>query len=496
MSAQSAINNASSLKSALLKEQVAKLAREPIPASVGPTTARPKPFGLPAPGGMIDRTPPWDESAEAGLLGSMIIDPECIGPCMMFVKSAEYFFQESNGMIFAVLASLFEKNTPIDALVLHSTLKTMGKLEWIGGIEYIRQLVEAVPTSAHAEYYAVIVREKWMRRRLISASTATLRDCYDTADMSEAVVDRAEQRVFAIAQDKVSSGQHEALPTILESTFDMLQSGGRKGIETGLAELDALTNGLQRGEMIIIAARPSVGKTAFALGIVEHVGVDLGIPCGVFSLEMSKAQLAERMLCSRAGIDSHKLRKNMLSTEERGYLRTAVTDLAAATGIYIDDAPALSITDLRTRARRMKLKLGIELLVIDYLQLMEAPGKSENRQQEITTISRGVKAISRELDIPVLCLSQLNRSSETEQRMPRTSDLRESGSIEQDADTVMLLHREAVFHRGDHEWMDANPDKVNEAIVNVAKQRNGPCDVVKLTFISKCTKFGNYRHGI
>ncbi len=231
------------------------------------------------------------------------------------------------------------------------------------------------------------------------------------------------------------------------------------------------------------------------MNVIEHVGIDLKKPCAVFSLEMSKQQLAQRMLCSRSGVDSHKLRRGLLSKQDKDRLGYAVGDLSQGQ-VFIDDTPGLTLMDLRTKARRLKLQYGIELMALDYLQLMECPGKADNRQQEISTISRGVKALARELNIPILCLSQLNRASESEQRLPRTSDLRESGAIEQDADVVMLLHREAVMHRGDQEWMDANPDKVNEALVIVAKQRNGPCDTVKLTFLGAQTRFVNYNPGV
>lgn len=464
------------------------------------TTARPKPFGINPTGdtaALIERMPPHDLSAEAGVLGSMIIDPSVIGPVCMFLQKSESFFKEENQVIFRVLTELFESNTPVDAMILHSTLKTKNLLEQIGGIDYIKELANAVPTSAHAEYYAAIVKEKAMLRSLISACTSTLRDCYDSGDPAATVLDRGEGRIFEIAQQKVSN-QPVPLTDVLHETFEMLdrQNGEHfSGVQSGFIELDNLTSGLQRGEMVIIAARPSVGKTAFAMNIVEHVGIDREKSCAVFSLEMSKQQLAQRMLCSRSGVDSHKLRRGMLSKQDRDRLSYAVGELAKGQ-VFIDDTPGLTLMDLRTKARRLKLQHNIELICIDYLQLMEAPGKAENRQQEIATISRGVKALARELDVPVLCLSQLNRASESEQRLPRTSDLRESGSIEQDADVVMLLHRESVMHRGDQEWADANPDKVNEALVIVAKQRNGPCDTVKLTFLSGQTRFVNYNPGV
>src|SRR4051812_17427380 len=464
------------------------------------TTARPRP-GPGFPGSndtpLIDRMPPHDLSAEAGVLGSMIIDPQVIGPVCMFLQRHEMFFKEENQIIFRVLTDLFEANTPIDAMILHSTLKTKNLLEQIGGIEYIKELANAVPTSAHAEYYAAIVKEKAMLRSLISACTTTLRDCYESGDPAATVLDRGEGRIFEIAQQKVSN-QAVPLTDVLHETFEMLerQTGEHlSGVSSGFIELDNLTSGLQKGEMIIIAARPSVGKTALVMNIIEHVGIDLKRPCAVFSLEMSKQQLAQRMLCSRSGVDSHKLRRGMLSKQDKDRLGYAVGDLSQGQ-IFIDDTPGLTLMDLRTKARRLKLQYGIELIALDYLQLMEAPGRADNRQQEIATISRGVKALARELNVPVLCLSQLNRASESEQRLPRTSDLRESGSIEQDADVVMLLHRESVMHRGDQEWRDANPDKINEAIVIVAKQRNGPCDNVKLTFQEGQTRFVNYSPGV
>ncbi len=258
-------------------------------------------------------------------------------------------------------------------------------------------------------------------------------------------------------------------------------------------ELDNLTSGLQKGEMIVIAARPSVGKTALAMNIVEHVGVNLKKPVAVFSLEMSRQQLAQRMLCARSGVDSHNLRRGMLSRQDRDRLGDAVGELSQGR-IFIDDTPAMTLLDLRTKARRLLLQHDIELVVVDYLQLMEAP-REENRQQQISSISRGIKALAREINCPVICLSQLNRAPESENRLPRTSDLRESGSIEQDADVVMLLHREAVMHRGDKEWELNNPDKLNEALLIVAKQRNGPCDTVQLTFLANSTRFATCHPG-
>ena len=466
--------------------------------STFPTTARPRLVGgTGSPSeNLIDRMPPHDIGAEMALLGSMIIDPQVIGPVCMLVPTAEVFYKEEHQVLFTVVCDLFEKNVPIDALLLHSTLNTLGKLDRAGGYEYLKEILGTVPSAAHAEHYASIVREKAMLRKLISACTQTLKDAYESGEAASIVLDRGEKRIFDIAQQKISA-QAVPLTDVLHETFEMLDRNTGEhysGIPCGFIELDNLTSGMQRGEMIIVAARPSVGKTAYAMNICEYVGVDQKKPCAVFSLEMSKQQLAQRMLCSRSGVDSHKLRRGMLTKQDRDKLSYAVGELSQGQ-IFIDDTPGLTLMDLRTKARRLKLQFGIEFIVIDYLQLMEAP-REENRQQQIASISRGVKALARELSVPVMCLSQLNRASESENRMPRTSDLRESGSIEQDADVVMLIHREAVMHRGDQEWMDANPDKVNEAQIIIAKQRNGPCDTVKLTFLSGQTRFVNYAPGI
>ena len=468
-----------------------------------PTTARPRPFGLaggpdaPAAPDILQRMPPHDLPAEVALLGSMIIGPDVIGPVCQIVPHADYFFSEPNRILFRTLVELFEANVPItDGLIITSALETRHLLAAVGGVEYVSEVLNAVPSAAHAEHYARIVREKALLRSLIGACSHSLQDAYDSGEEAAVVLDRAEKRIFEIAQQKVSN-QAVSLTEVLHETFEMLDRNTGEhlsGIASGFTELDNLTSGLQRGEMIIIAARPSVGKTSLAMNIIEYVGIDLKKPCAAFSLEMSKQQLAQRMLCSRSGVDAHKLRRGMLSKQDRDALSYAVGELSQGQ-IFIDDTPGLTLMDLRTKARRLKLQHGIELICVDYLQLMEAPS-AENRQQQISTISRGVKALARELNVPVLALSQLNRASEAENRLPRTSDLRESGAIEQDADVVMLLHREAVMHRGDQEWRDANRDKLNEALLIVAKQRNGPCDNVRLTFLEGSTRFVNFNPGI
>jgi len=462
------------------------------------TTARPRPADLAVPStAPADRMPPHDLNAEKSVLGSMLLNGEVIGDVLDLLQP-EHFFKEEHGAILAVMAHLFNANKPVDATILCDEFTKRGQLEFIGGVEYLEALANFVPSSAHAVYYAAIVREKAQLRELILASTRILRDCYEAAEPVDAIADAAQMRMFKAAEQGAKTESASSLADTLHLTFEMLdkQSGEHlSGLATGYIELDNLTSGLQRGEMIVIASRPSVGKTALACNILEHVGIHEKKPAALFSMEMSKQQIAQRMLCSRSGVDSHKLRCGMLSVQDRERLAYAVGDMSQSE-IYIDDTCALTVMKVRDKARRLKLKFGIELLIIDYLQLMEAGGKQDSRQQEVAVISRGIKALARELNIPVVCLSQLNRESESNSRMPRTSDLRESGAIEQDADVVMLLHREAVFHRGEQEWLDSNPDKINLAQLIVAKQRNGPCDTVMLNFFQGQTRFTNHSYGV
>ena len=298
------------------------------------------------------------------------------------------------------------------------------------------------------------------------------------------MLDRAEKKIFEIAQKKVGNNMVR-MEDVLHEVFEMIENRGQRGLETGFFELDDMLNGLQNGEMIIVAARPSMGKTAIAMNIIEHISADSLLPTAVFSLEMSKQQLAQRMLCSRGQIDAHKLRKGLLQSHEYAHLANVVGELAKAP-IWVDDSAGLTTLELRAKARRLKLQHDIKCLMIDYMQLMDNPGP-ESRQQQISEISRGVKAVARELNIPVICLSQLNRASEgRDGHRPRMSDLRESGSIEQDADVVMLLHREDYYRMSEP---DFQPDNIAEVII--AKQRNGPTGTVKLTFVNKTTRFEN-----
>lgn len=417
------------------------------------------------------------------LLASMMLEKEIIGQVISLIDR-ESFYQADHQVIYDVLIKLYEMNRPIDAVIVFEELAKRQLLEEVGGKGYIAQILGAVPSAAHGMHYAGIVREKALLRQLIGAGNDILRDAYAPYEKADIVLDKAEKRIFDIAEKK-TAGVISSLGEVAHEVYDMLEDKGRRGIETGFYEMDDMLNGLQNGEMIIIAGRPSMGKTAFAMNVIEHVAADNKIPCGIFSLEMSKQQLAQRMMCSRANIDAQKVRRSMLNSSEFHQLAQTVTELAKAP-IWVDDSPGLTPLELRAKARRMKLKYDIKCIMIDYMQLMDNPGP-ENRQQEISEISRAVKSVARELGIPVICLSQLNRLSENRDgHRPRMSDLRESGSIEQDADVIMLLHREDYYKMGEP---DFQPDNVAEVIV--AKQRNGPTGTVKLTFLNNTTRFEN-----
>src|SRR3954466_5477400 len=433
----------------------------------------------------FERLPPHSVEAEMCLLASMMLDviKDAVGQIVQIVDE-ESFFQADHSILFKVLKKLYEANKPIDAMIIREELIKRQLLEEIGGIENLAAILSSGPNAANGTHYAAIVKEKALLRQLISASSDILREAYSPHESAEVVLENAEKKIFQIAERKVA-GQLTPMEDVLHEVFEMIETRGQRGVETGFFELDDMMNGLQRGEMVIVAARPSMGKTAFSMNIIEHVAADSMLPCAVFSLEMSKQQLAQRMLCSRGQIDAHKLRKGMLQAHEYAHLANVVGELAKAP-IWVDDSPGLTPLDLRAKARRLKLQHDIKCVMIDYMQLMDNPGP-ESRQQQISEISRGVKAVARELSVPVICLSQLNRGSEgRDGHRPRMSDLRESGSIEQDADVIMLLHREDYYRMQEPDFI---PDNIAEVII--AKQRNGPTGTVKLTFMNKTTRFEN-----
>ncbi|RMD65208.1 MAG: replicative DNA helicase [Planctomycetota bacterium] len=455
---------------------------------------------------LFDRLPPHSIEAEMALLGSMILEPAVTGEVIEIVRSPEAFYQPAHGAIFQTLVKLYDTRQSADLVQLTDALASSGALEDVGGQEYLLELAEAVPSAASALHYARIVSERHRLRRLIDAAGQILHNAFVTqpddgpgGEGAQPVIDEAERLIFEIAEE-AQSGDAAKLTELLHEAIDILERREGKtvtGLSTGFYDLDELTSGLQEGEMIVLAARPSMGKTALMLNLAEQVALGGrhggGVPVGVFSLEMSRQSIAQRLLCARSGVDSHLVRSGKLSKDHFAKLIEACGELEEAK-LFIDDTPGLSVLGLRARARRMAARHGVRCIFIDYLQLLTAPGKDrESRQVEVSAISRGVKALARELSIPVVVLSQLNRGAESrEGHRPRMSDLRESGSIEQDADVVMLLHREAYYHQGDDEWAEQHPDEANTAEVIVAKQRNGPTGLVKLVWDARTTRFYDY----
>lgn len=436
-------------------------------------------------GRLLDKQPPHSMEAEMSLLGSMILDWKIIGEIVQVIKSADDFYKPSHGAIYRALTDLYETAKSLDLVQLTEVLRDRKVLDDIGGSDYLVELVEGTPNAVNAPYYAEIVRSKAQLRELIEAAGKIIHTCYHATDPTEEIVDRAEKEIFQLRR---TNSAHEAtkLAELVQETYTKLESPeglSRSGVPTGYRDLNDMLNGLQKSEMLILAARPSMGKTAFAMNIAENIAVDHKIPVAVFSLEMGKQALAQRLLCARSGVDGHKIRRNMLSTHDFTQLQIAVGELSEAP-IYVDDTPGLSLLAFRAKARRLKSQYDIQAIFIDYLQLMTAPG-SESRQQEVSSISRGIKEVARELDVPIVCLSQLNRNPEgRESKRPMLSDLRESGSIEQDADVVMMLHREDYYKRTEEDFVPTN-----SAECIIAKQRNGPAGVVKLHFNTGTTRF-------
>jgi replicative DNA helicase len=432
---------------------------------------------------------PESVAAEAAVLGSMIIDPECIGEVVEQLER-EAFYRAENRHIFEALVGLYEKNRgeAIDAVLLRDELEKRKQLEAVGGVEYIARIMDSVPSSANVAYYTGIVKDKMLLRETIVAASEILEDAYNESGETNEKLDEAERRIFAVTDKKIS-GSAIVLKDLVTRAYELIEKREGKyvtGIATGYLKLDELTCGLQNGEMIIIAGRPSMGKTSLALNIAEHIGVVEKLPVAIFSLEMGQQQLAERFLCTMSEIDAQAVRKGMLDTEHYQKLVETCGELSEAP-IYVDDTSTLTPLELRAKSRRLKSLYDIRCIIVDYLQLMHLGGRIESRQQEITAISRYTKALARELNIPVVVLSQLNRAPEgREGHRPRMSDLRESGSIEQDADVVALLHREDYYHRGESDYQ---PNNTAELII--AKQRNGPIGNVELIFREKFTRFEN-----
>jgi replicative DNA helicase len=430
---------------------------------------------------LVGKVPPQNLEAEASVLGAMLLDTEAVGDVVQMLRS-EHFYRSSHREIYSAIVTLYDNNQPIDLLLLKEELSRRNTLEKVGGGAYLAELVDTVPSSANAERYATIVRDKAAARRLIRAAAEIQSQAYDESVPADVLLDHSERAIFEVRGDRIA-GTAVRIGDVLKSTFDRIDDvakGTVTGLETGFYDLDEMTCGLQSSELIVLAARPSMGKTSLCLNIVEHVGVDLKKPVAVFSLEMARQQLAQNMLCSRARIDSHKLRKGYLADSEWPQLSRTVGVLSEGQ-IYIDDTPGLTALGLRAKARRLMAQQGIALVVVDYLQLMDAPG-FDSRQQQISDISRSLKALARELEVPVVAVSQLNRSVETrEGHRPRMADLRESGAIEQDADVVLLLHRPDYYQETE--------DNRGKAELIISKQRNGPTGMVEMSFRREYMRF-------
>lgn len=435
---------------------------------------------------ILEKIPPQNLEAEMAVLGSMLIDENAINEVIDTIEESN-FYKESHRKIFNAILNLFNKNQVVDLITLTEELKKQEALEELGGVVYLTKLTNAVPTAASVKHYAQIVKEKAILRSLINISSQVMHESYETETNVEELLDRAERLIFEITEHKAGES-FIAVKDLIKDSIEAIDRLYQKkayvtGIPTGFDEFDVKTAGLQTSDLIVVAGRPSMGKSALALSIAEHVGVVEKIPVALFSLEMSREQLVQRLLCSHARVDAHKVRTGFLSVSDWPRLTAAAGKLSEAP-IYIDDSPAISALELRAKARRLKSKFDVKLIIVDYLQLMRGIGSSESRQQEISEISRSLKALARELNVPLIAISQLSRAveSRTDHR-PLLSDLRESGAIEQDADLVVLLLREEYY----------NPTEENKGLaeVNIAKQRNGPVGTINLVFIKEFTRFEN-----
>ena len=436
--------------------------------------------------GFQGKLPPQNLEAEMGVLGSILLMHEAIDEVGDVLK-ADHFYADRHQKIFAAVMGLYENGVRgIDAVTLAEELDRRKELDDIGGVEYLGKILEAVPNAEHAKYYAKIVRDRWIQRSLAYACTEILEDCYTGANDTEDVLSSAEQRVFGILeqQEKVEKLQ---LRDILIDTYDRIRArleleGSISGLSSGFADLDSQLNGFQGSELIILAARPAMGKTALICNIAESVVADSKQPCLVFSLEMSKLELAERLLCIRAKVNGHRLRAGTIDEVEHEALMKAASELSEMP-MFIDDQPGRSMPQIGAVARRLKRRFGLSIIIIDYLQLIEPEEKAAPREQQVALITRRLKYLSKELNVPVIALAQLNRGVELrEDKRPRLADLRESGSIEQDADVVMFLHRPAAY---DPE------DRPGEADIIIAKNRHGPIGTVSLSWLSDSMRFGD-----
>ena len=435
---------------------------------------------------MLEKIPPQNLEAEMSVLGSMLIEEEAISRVVELLNET-HFYKESHRKIFSAVINLYEFGEAVDLITLTEKLKKDNSLEKIEGAAYLTTLVNSVPTAANVVHYARIVKEKALLRGLIATCTRLITDGYEDNQDVDELLDKAERAIFDITQRKIEGGFIQFKDIIKDSieTIDRLYQKKENvtGVPSSFHLLDVKTAGFQPSDLIIIAGRPSMGKSSLVCCIIEHVGIEKNLPVAIFSLEMSKEQLVQRMLCSHARIDAHRVRTGYLSQSDWPRLTSAAGKLSEAP-IFVDDTAGISVLELRAKARRLKAQHDIKLIILDYLQLMQGPRRSENRQQEISEISRSLKALAKELDIPLIAVSQLSRAVEARvEHRPQLSDLRESGSIEQDADVVLLLLREEYYQ----------PTEENKGLseIIIAKQRNGPVGSLKLAFVKEYTRFEN-----
>ena len=435
----------------------------------------------------LGRIPPHDIEAEQAIIGSMLTDKDAVIAAVEVLQEQD-FYREDNKIIYSAILNLYNRAEPIDIITLKSELKSMGKFEAVGGLEYIVQLPDKVPTTSNVEQYIKIVEEKSMLRALIKTADELITLGYDPTQEVEQVIDTAEKKIFQVMQKKNQKG-YSSIKDILVDTFTQLeqlynQKESITGVPTGFVDLDYRTSGLHNSDLILVAARPAMGKSAFALNIATNAAVRARVPVAIFSLEMSKEQMTNRILCSEAMVDSAKVRTGKIDDDEWAKLAATSGELSEA-GIYIDDTPGISIMEIRAKCRKMKLEKNIGLVVIDYLQLVQGSNKKGgSREQEIAEISRSLKILAKEIDVPVIALSQLSRAPEQRiDHRPMLSDLRESGSIEQDADIVMFLYRDDYYNE--------DTEKKNIAEVIIAKHRSGATGTVELLWLANYTKFAN-----
>lgn len=437
------------------------------------------------------RLPPQNIEAEQSVLGAVLLDNDAVFKALESLRPDD-FYRETHRKIFSAIIELYQKNEPADLITVTNILKNQGVLDDIGGAGYLASLVNGVPTAANITYYSKIVHEKSVLRQLISASTNIIDGCFNEAEEVDSFLDQAERVIFEVAQQKIKQAFYLVKEIVKDSFKTIEKLYERKelitGIPMGYTELDKMTSGLQSSDLIVLAGRPSMGKTAFALNMVAHAAIEMNYPCAIFSLEMSKEQLVQRLLCSEAKVSGSKLRGGFLAETDWPKLTRAAGAISEAP-IYIDDTPAMNVLEMRAKTRRLHKDKGIKLIVVDYLQLMRGVGRVESREREIAEISGALKALAKELKIPVIAISQLNRAVENRQdKRPQMADLRESGALEQDADVIMFVYRDEVYNR------ESQEKGIAEVIIG--KQRNGPVGYTKLAFLQEFTRFENLAKGI